>query len=172
MTDQLTSYPLLTWEDAEWMRVVRNDSRQFMTTHTDEITEQQQREFLEFTQKDPTNRCWIFCNGFEKVGYGMLRTVTTSDAKSMDLLTLVVDLPHRGKGYGAEIYRCLVERSRAPEVWCVIRIENIASIKALSRAFGPITDKGRYEIVGFFIESTDEQRVDLSFRIRRRKETR
>lgn len=116
-----------TPEDAEQIRLIRNEGRIWMTRDTSEISAEQQQVW--WAERDPQT-CWIWLlvDGGITVGYGMLRLEADQWWCSVAVLP-----EHWSKGYGTKIYKYLALRNEQ-STWAEILADNPRSIKAALRA--------------------------------------
>jgi RimJ/RimL family protein N-acetyltransferase len=108
---QLTIEIVTTPEQAEELRRLRNECRQFMTRDTAEITAEQQREFLAGPLADGTAWAYLLrpARGSDAVAYGLLRDDgdhlwlscgVTGTARGRGLGTLIVQFVTAAAGRG------------------------------------------------------------------------
>lgn len=101
-----------TLEDAQRMRVIRNECRLFMTRSTDEVTEEQQALWWDYN-RDHISPFLYFARADrglgDPLGYGIVRREQGSP-----LLTGGVREWARGKGYGEAIFRHLILAAGVP----------------------------------------------------------
>lgn len=119
-----------TFHDAEAMRQVRNACRIFMTRTQEEITFERQKEWFLGLDRKVTLPYVASCQqtdpvqiGFEEVhteiGYGLIRFAEERWWVSAGLL------PHyRGKGYGEQLFRYLIDAAGTP-CWLEVLETNI-----------------------------------------------
>lgn len=132
MTEKLFGGLVTTDEEVEVMRVIRNDGREWMTEDTHEISIGEQRAWWEKSkQRAHKNFLPVFYRTGGNptiVGYGVL------DRRDNDLMVSLAVAPvYRGLGFGQQIYEHLAKLA-GEEVTAVIRKDNAASIKAVTRA--------------------------------------
>jgi ribosomal protein S18 acetylase RimI-like enzyme len=82
------------------VRRIRNTCRAFMTRNTEEISEEQQRDW--WAKRDPTIRLVLFGVGADEVGYGLLRT-----EHERPWLSGGLSPEWRGRGLGEQLFRAL-----------------------------------------------------------------
>ena len=92
-----------TKADAEVIRKIRNDCREFMTTFRDTITKDMQKEWFNNFDRNKI-KPYIFLECGEPVGYALLK-IMGKDA----WLTGGVLTEHRGRGLGYLIFNSLIK---------------------------------------------------------------
>lgn len=109
-----------TANDLEFVRELRNSNRHLMTRDTREISPEEQAAWWH-TLPD----LWIFENDTtdELIGYALY-----THRSGRDFISLVVDTPWQGRGYGTDIYRF-----RTP-VSAEILLDNWPSRRAAEKA--------------------------------------
>jgi RimJ/RimL family protein N-acetyltransferase len=126
-----------TDEDVETLRRLRNETREWMTGNTAEITPEQQAAWW----PEHVGTVWLYAeqeyeiNGLARtytmrrtVGYAYLRPA----ADEQIWVTVGLTADARGKGYGAEIH-AHVAMATPCRVWAETRADNLASIKCKER---------------------------------------
>jgi ribosomal protein S18 acetylase RimI-like enzyme len=104
----ITIDPVLTLEDAQIFRTIRNDCRLFMTRNTDYITEEQQVTWYNNLDKSKY-KLFLFYEIYHgavvvPVGFGIIR-----EEDDVLLLTGGVSSTDRGKGIGRFIFERLLD---------------------------------------------------------------
>ena len=121
--------PVVSLEDAEIMRQIRNSGREWMFDKS-LITPEQQRKWWE--NRDPDKlKAWIIYlpESDNPIGFGML-----TNRDGFWFVTLVVLSQHRNQGFGTLIYQMLVQLAPPGWIWAAIREDNLASIRAAEKA--------------------------------------
>lgn len=102
-------------EDAEQVRVLRNQNRKSFTRHTDVITIPEQQKWFNLNRP----RLWL---------YGKIAFVMIRREKQRNWITLAVDPNHHGEGIGTMLYHTF------KPAWAEIRSDNAGSIRAAEKA--------------------------------------
>jgi GNAT superfamily N-acetyltransferase len=117
----------LTLDDAEHMRIVRNECRDYMTRNTAEID--RLRQTLWWRQLDRrTMFPLLFWIGPRAVGYGLVRVL---DGKWWVTGGLIPDA--REQKLGRELFEALFERVGGTEIWLEVRSTNTRARKLYTR---------------------------------------
>lgn len=150
MTNQLHMRRITTLEDAQRMRVIRNQCRTFMTRDPREITEEDQATWWHrLAEMDRTGlEAYLFfeepTGDVEPVGYGIVRW----PPGELPLLTGGLIPEARGLGYGRELFRWLMARVDGP-----CRLEVLLS---------NTTARVLYAKLGFVEVGAPEQRIYIT----------
>lgn len=128
--------PVVGGVDAEMLRVLRNQCREWMTGNTDVIEyEDQQRWFAGIRPRDW--RIFLYLDTpwpnvtdtFDAVAYGLLRL-----EGERWWLSFGVTEGRRGQGIGRQVAQHLLRCDVASEVWADVSYDNEASMRALMAA--------------------------------------
>ena len=126
----LTAYPVLSQDDVEELRVIRNSGRQWMTRDTSEIAPEQQRAWWEHLDHAGT-KVYLFRIAETSIGYGLIRL-----ERGRVWCSLAVLPRYQGHGYGTQIYQYLALSQPQWDVYAEILADNTPSIRAcLSAGF-------------------------------------
>lgn len=94
----------ITLRDAEAMRVIRNDCRAFMTNNTNEISHEQQVNWFKNLNREELHPLLFEVDSIP-LGYAIERKIEDGWWLTAGILSA-----YRGKGYGEEIFRLMIER--------------------------------------------------------------
>ena len=128
---KLTVEPVTTLEQAQELRRLRNECRDFMTRDTGRVGKDAQREFFSAQIAPGAVRAWLVYAGHTPAGYGLLRA-----AEGCWWLSCGVAAPYRGRGIGSMLVRLVTEAGQLGgepvklEVWA----DNERAIRVYSRA--------------------------------------
>jgi GNAT superfamily N-acetyltransferase len=124
----MTFRELTTFEDAEVVREIRNEARQWMGSQELLGRVDQLRWFNRVSRLSPRD-FYCYLTGDPPSGYG------TVERRSDDRLwiTLAVRETARGRGTGARIYTEMASRASEP-IYAGIRISNASSRRAAEKA--------------------------------------
>jgi GNAT superfamily N-acetyltransferase len=115
---------LTTPEQAQQIREVRNNARQYMTRHTEHITPQQQARWFTIYCTDPNQYMFLYYNEYYcLVGYGYVVLRNNQYWGS-----LVVKPEFQGAGIGTMIYQDMITNYH--DVWIEIYADNAESLGA------------------------------------------
>jgi GNAT superfamily N-acetyltransferase len=119
---------LVTFEDAEVVREIRNEGRQWMGSQTLLSREDQLLWFVRISQlsADDFDCCLA---GDPPIGYGTVER--RSDGRLW--ITLAVRATERGRGTGTQIYAEMARRASEP-IYAGIRTTNAPSLRAAEQA--------------------------------------
>lgn len=110
---------------------IRNESRQYMTHHTEEITPEQQYDWW-MTKDINEYRIWLVTSEYRGteliIGFCMIRLMPNG----YEWGTLAVYEQFRGLGIGTAIYEFMA--SKTDQLWIEVRNDNIASLRAAMKA--------------------------------------
>lgn len=120
--------PLATFEDAEVVREIRNEGRQWMGSQALLSRSDQQRWFDRVSCLPARDFCCCLV-GDPPSGYGMIER--RSDGRLW--ITLAVRETARGRGLGTQIYADMVHCAREP-IFAGIRRDNAASLRSAEKA--------------------------------------
>lgn len=114
--------------DALEVRKIRNECRHFMTNDTSEINLLQQLIwYFKVYKKENNNgnlKCYIFKNNSNNLGFGLIRK---SSGKYW--ITGGLRFSERGKGFGKILFKDLIKKISAKEIWLEVLDSNIAAKK-------------------------------------------
>lgn len=124
---------------AEELRGLRNECREFMTRDTAEITADQQREFLAGPLADGTAWAYLLrvARDASAVAYGMLR-----DGGDCLWLSCGVTGTARGRGYGTLIVRFVTAARGSGPVRLEVWKDNAAARRVYEKAGYAVTGSG------------------------------
>lgn len=123
----LHRYELLHEEQAELIRTVRNNARQFMTRDTAYITHEDQVRWFTRYQDDINQHLYIYHEDDALVGYTYLVL-----RNGLWWGTLVVVPEQQGKGYGTKLYKEMIRLAHV--VYIEIYSDNEHSLKSAVKA--------------------------------------
>lgn len=112
-----------TVEDAQIVREIRNEVRQYMTRDIREITETEQAEWF----NRQTGLLYLYYDNGIPVGFGYLRDI---DDNSWGTLAVVPE--YQNRGYGTLIYKHLI--SLTSKLYIEIMADNVSSMRAAINA--------------------------------------
>lgn len=119
--------PITTLEQAQILREIRNELRQYMTRDTKFITPDTQAQWFK-TYILSDGAAYLYRNEYDCiVGYGYVRVV---DDKAWG--SLAVKPEFQGRGYGTQIYKHMI--AIAGELWIEIYADNVESLGAAVKA--------------------------------------
>jgi RimJ/RimL family protein N-acetyltransferase len=118
-------------DDIMYLRQIRNECREYMTQHTDEISEADQLLWWQRIAGRPDWRVWLVYTPAlpEPIGFAMLRQLKSG----YWFTTLGLRAWVRGNGFGTALYRTL-RALCVDDVYAVVRQDNIPSQRAAIRA--------------------------------------
>lgn len=134
---------VVTEADAETLRLIRNECREYMTRHTNYITEEEQREWFKTAhEKYELYIVYAVEHGsiIYDVGFGVIH-------KNKDYFALTGGLSpsHRGQGYGKKIFQFLMSNcTKTLPIKMELLKTNTAAFKT-------------YEKLGFKVVSEDDR---------------
>ncbi len=115
----------VTLEDCERMRKVRNACREFMTNDNSEISHERQKDW--FKNLDRNFVIPFLVETKEEapsiVGFGIIRFKNDRYWLTGGLLP-----EHRGKGFGEQLFRLLIDETSLP-VWLEVLEDNLPAMK-------------------------------------------
>jgi len=127
MSDQVIVRVAVSLDDAEGMRIARNDGREFMTRHPFEISREEQAHW--FTTLERTTTIPFVARILPHpmppddacIGYGLVRLIDGQWWLSGGLRK-----PYRGKGYGKILFAELTKRvhDKHKPAWLEVRKDN------------------------------------------------
>lgn len=117
---------VITDEDVETLRLIRNSGREWMTRDTREIGRDQQRQWWQ--AHGQKMQVYLFSEADTDIGYGLLRYDNNRLWCSLAVLPR-----YQRQGYGTAIYRWLA-LSTDENVYAEILADNTPSIRACLRA--------------------------------------
>jgi ribosomal protein S18 acetylase RimI-like enzyme len=99
-------------EDAQLMRKIRNDCREYMTKDTSHITEQQQEMWFNNLNKDTIKMFLMHLRyhgvAYDTIGFGYCRCIDDET-----YLTGGIRKEYRSKGYGKNLFLHLLENAKS-----------------------------------------------------------
>jgi RimJ/RimL family protein N-acetyltransferase len=119
---------LATFEDAEIVREIRNEARQWMGSQELLSRADQLRWFDRISQLSPRD---FYCGLADEPPSGYGTVERRSDGRLW--ITLAVRETARGRGTGTRIYAEMTSRAREP-IYAGIRRDNTASMRAAEKA--------------------------------------
>lgn len=138
--------------DAQVLRRIRNECKDFMTRSTEYITEEKQTEWFNALDKDNIKLylMWIAHHGvaFEVVGFGYCKK-----DESETYLTGGLKESFRGKGYGKNLFSHLLTEAKSFNTPITLEV-----LKTNERA------KRLYESLGFSELSSDDRVIKMEYR--------
>lgn len=142
--------------DVEFLRIIRNDCRNFMTRNTSEITSEQQLKWFESLNSDVKlyllHKVEMGVISYP-IGYGLLRKEDNSILISGGLIE-----SERGKGYGGVLFQYLIENCKKfgnfPIKLEVLK-SNIKAFAIYSKlGFRVISDDGKIIKMEYYYDSS------------------
>ena len=109
--------------DAQVVRQIRNDCREYMTKNTDYISEENQENWFNSLDHDKIKifLMWIVHHGvvFEVVGFGYCRNVDYETYLTGGILE-----SHRNRGYGKKLFSHLLEEAKSFKTKITLEVLN------------------------------------------------
>lgn len=118
----LTVREAVTDIDAEYMRLIRNECREFMTRETKRIPPWKQRIWWKKLDRKHYRPYLLEKNGLP-VGYGLIRYEGNERWLSGGL-----SKDHRGKGWGSFLFSCLTNLAGS-NCWLEVRSDNTPAVR-------------------------------------------
>lgn len=134
----VTAEVVTTWPQAQELRALRNECREYMTGDTAEITREQQLEFFETRILPGDVRACLLRRDGRAVAYGVLR----KDRAGGWLMSCGVTASARGQGLGTAVVRMVT--AMASDTGRPVRLE-VWQDNAAARA---VYEKAGYAVTG------------------------
>lgn len=150
--------PIKNLLDAFKIRKIRNECRAFMTQDQSEIGLLRQVKWYFMTYlTDIDMSCLIFKKEGQAIGFGLIRK---KDRKYW--VTGGLSHSARGKGYGKELFKILIENVPSDEIWLEVLDSNIAAKKIYSDlGFKKINEKsqGKRRIIIMKMDKSRNEKI-------------
>lgn len=152
MYDDVVFSDIKSVSDAQVLRRIRNECKDFMTRSTEYITEEKQAEWFNKLDRDNIKLylMWIAHHGvaFEVIGFGYCKKDETET-----YLTGGLKEELRGKGYGKVLFSHLLTQAKSFNTPITLEV-----LKTNERA------KRLYESLGFSEISSDDRIIKMEYR--------